>query len=148
MGGNRGSRHGLARLNEAAAERILIDLAEGVPVAHLARRYRVTDGTIRHVATGRAWSHVRPDLARRATQEAPGRPRREGWPPNLVRAALARVRAACAVRPVRMDEVEAALTAARDAVERMEAMAREWRRAVRQARDDAAPSPGEGPGAQ
>jgi hypothetical protein len=54
----RGSRHGVAKLNEAQVLSIRDAILAGEPDGPIARRYRVCDSTIANIRLGRTWQHL------------------------------------------------------------------------------------------
>lgn len=55
---NRGSRHGLSKIDEATAEEIIRRLADGERIATLAREGLASRPTITSIRVGKAWTHL------------------------------------------------------------------------------------------
>lgn len=60
---SKGSDLSWSKLNEASVHEIKHKLAAGVLAARLAEEYAVSPGVISQIHSGRAWSHVLPDLS-------------------------------------------------------------------------------------
>lgn len=54
----RGSRHGMAKLDEENVRNIRLCIADGISFTEIASFHGVTTPLIRHIAKGRIWRHV------------------------------------------------------------------------------------------